>query len=166
MKNECVYCCCGECVCHSLQPDDYSLDEFLSFHVMSRDVNRRTTNDVERRSLETVFAQSQFPAAADIALLCRDLSWKRGRVMRWISNKRAFPNRAGRQKQITSDSQRAFLQEIFETYKSVFEGDQRSKVGKAVFQELARTLGWSTDRLVRWFRNQRNYKKRKSIFSR
>ena len=164
---QCLYCRCVECICHSLQPDDYDLDEFLSLHVMSsRDVNRRSTNEVERRSLENVFAQSQFPVAADIAFLCHQLRWNRGRVMRWISNKRAFPNRAGRQKQSTSDSQRALLQEIFQNNKGLFEGDQRSKLGKVVFQELSRILGWSSDRLVRWFRNQRNYKRRKLIFSR
>jgi len=96
----------------------------------------------------------------DIAVLCQQLRWNRGRVRRWISNKRAYPNRAGRpQKQFATDSQRAFLQDVFETHGSSFDGC--AKINREVFRHLSAQLGWSTDRLVRWFRNQRNYQNRK-----
>lgn len=152
--------CCT--ICANLREDDYDLEEFSSLrsHMWEAEdvcLLRRSTSDAQRVLLETAFARWCFPEEDEICQLVLGLGWSRDRVLKWFANKRAFPNRARRIKRSTSDAQRSILE-------AAFASDPEPDIPN--LNRLGGILNWSEERVLKWFRNKRNYRARRPKRSR
>lgn len=142
--------------CLNLRGDDYDVEEFASLRNQVRqlaesDLCRRSTSDSQRVLLENSFARSCFPHKREVSQLRRVLGWPRDRILKWFANKRAFPNRVPCNKRSTTDEQRCILE-------AAFASNPDPDFPSA--NHFGSLLGWSPERVIKWFRNKRNYRAR------